>query len=210
MNQDVVRDILEKRRYFERVDSIHEHITKYIGQVSDTLFEEIDGVFITYFIVSPNSEHPYYTIVTCSTSITDVTNDNDLEFCLSVPMEWSFLDNPAALIQSKDPQKLFVVRLLREVIKFNLNIKPLGVGHTITGSQDSPFPEFVSVMVHLPELFNEEFCFTESNTPSLILGIYPLFEEEYQFKIKNGSDELMDLLYNGAMVFDPRRKNVCI
>ena len=211
MNQEAIRNVLEKKRYFDRVNSIDEHIKKYIGQISDTLFEETDGIFITYFIVSPNSKHPYYTIVTCSTSITDVTHDNDLEFCLSVPREWSFLDDTATLIQSKDSQKLFVVKLLGEIIKFNLNIKRLDVGHTITGSQDSPFPEFVSIMAHLPELFNKEFCVTICDTPSLIFGIYPLFEEEYQFKIKNNSDELMDLLNNnGAMVFDPNRKNVCI
>lgn len=200
--------ILSKKNYYLKVDAFDAHLAKHMGDVLYSFFDLKGDFIITFFVIQDRNTN-ILSLVSCSESLIN-ESPSDLDLCISFdPKLDYFLDSK--WIKEGDSKKLYPLRLISEIVSFNLHNKEIGCGHTITTpsnsiyQKDNPFPQFKSFMIDVPMLFSERFGVIEEY-PSLILSVYPLLEKEYQYKKKFGSEKLGDLLYNAnALVFDPDR-----
>lgn len=203
----------------ENIELISNHIEKYVGEI-ETVFHEIisDIVHIDVHWVKPTEKFPFHTLVTSGMSdlpmnVPDGYNvSRYLELCILLPKEWE--------VDSFNQENMYwPIRVLKTLARLPHEYETfLGYGHTVPNGEDaesfSDNTKFGCMLI-LPSLsLDGNFFELKVNDEKTIkfYCLYPLFKEEMDFKLKHGTDKLIDKFerYNVSDVVDINRKNTCV
>ena len=211
----------------QNIEAISEHIEKHIGKI-EIVFHEIvsDLVHIDVHWVKPTKQFPFHTLVTSGMSDKPMTVPQGLddhkyaELCILLPEDWQ-IDGTSYLTMEqafKNENNYWPVRWLKTIARFPHEYDTwVGHGHTIpNGENADPFAENTKLgcMILFPSLsLGSNFFNLRINEDKNInfYCLYPLYKEEMNFKLKNGSDALLDKFekHNLTDIVDIKRKNTC-
>ncbi|MEX2213225.1 MAG: suppressor of fused domain protein [Phycisphaeraceae bacterium] len=207
----------------EHIERISDHIEKHIGPIH-MVFHEIvsDLVHIDVHWVRPNNQRPYHTLITSGMSEAPMsmpTGEGDAvvpayaELCICLPSLW-----PLTQEDFKDERNYWPIRWLKTMARLPHEYDTwLWYGHTVPNgdpaepvSKDSKFIGFVVLSpVSAPQEFTE--LKIDEDKSIYFFAIYPLFREEMDLKLCEGTDALIDKLaeHEVTEVVDVKRKNTC-
>lgn len=206
-------------------DAIDNHIEQFLG-TPESVFHEIvsDLVHIDIHIINPTQERNYYTLVTSGmSSLAMITPEaaaefNRAELLIHLPSTWKipqFGETTPSDYQDED--WYWPIRSLKYLARFPHSYNTwLGSNHTIpNGDPPSPFAsntQLSGIMLVWPIALPEQF--RQLKVGNEIVNFYmllPLYSEEMNFKLKKGSQALLDKIdrANIGTVLDINRKNTC-
>jgi len=218
----------ETRKYFESRNQFHgnpelvsEQLSKFYRDDEITVFHEVvslDFHLDVYFIKS--ERHKFNILLTSGMSLMEMNIEEGIksrdslkfaEVAMLIPKDFVIEQ-----VQPGDGENDWIISMLKDTAKFPHYYDTwLTVGHTIQSTEDlSPYcshTKYVGVII-LP-LFTTEPGFNEIKTDDIVINIYnifPLYRNELEYKIKNGTDALFDLIRkaNPSEVFNNSRKNL--
>lgn len=204
----------------DSIEAISNHIEEHIGKVESVFHELIsDLVHIDVHMVLPTKKRPFYTLVTSGMSDAPMTVPDGLEeyqyaeLAIRLPADWPL--NQEAF---EDESNYWPIRLLKMLARLPHEYDTwLGFGHTVpNGDPAEPYAPktkfscgLILPLLNVPEEFNK----LQIHEDKVInfWGVYPLYPEETDHKLKKGTDSLLDLFEKNSIseVVDVRRKNVC-
>lgn len=183
------------------LEEISNHIEKYVGQI-DMVFHELisDQVHIDLHWIKPTEERPFHTLVTSGMSDRPMTTPDEMsdfqyaELSICLPADWKLSNE-----DFEDEENYWPLRWLKILSRFPHEYNTwLGYGHTIpNGNPPAPFSakSKLNTVILLPSIvFDPEFHELQINDEKTIYfyTIYPLYSEEVDLKMKQGSEALFD------------------
>lgn len=180
---------------------IQEHIEKHIGKVAGVFHEIVpDVVHIDIMIVEPTEEKPYYSLITSGMSDKKMTlpyevdenSEEYLELMIVLPGDWK--------LDFKNEKYYWPIRVLKTLARFPHKYHThLGFGHTMQNGDFEPYTTDSQLCGSvLVPIFGEE---NESrklkvndNKTITFYSLLPLYKEEIEYSLINGSNELFNKL----------------
>jgi len=212
----------------DTIEQVSQHIEDNVGKV-ETVFHEIvsDIVHIDIHWVKPNDKFPFHTLVTSGMSDLPMTVPHGyevtkyLELCILLPDNWNIDGTDYNTMEEafKDENNYWPVRWLKTIARFPHEYETfLSYGHTIpNGENADPFADNTKFgcMLLMPSLSlgNNFFELKVKGDKTInFYCLYPLYKEEMDFKLKKGTDALIDKFekFNVTDIVDINRKNTCI
>lgn len=214
----------------DTIDAVGNHIEKYLGPIKLVWHEIVSlGVHVDLYWVEATSERPYHTIVTSGMSdvsmkVPDSLDDPDAwkyaELLVSLPPEWPLAEGAFRKADgSENTENYWPLRMLKDLARMPHEYDTwLGPGHTVTnGDPPEPFSEkakFDSSLIFPSLLTADDFdsCDTNDGRKINFYGVYPLYAEEREFKVRKGADALYAKLlgeFNVTELIDFDRPNTC-
>jgi hypothetical protein len=202
------------------IEQISDHIMRHIGPIG-TVWHEIvsDLVHIDVHWVQPTKERPYHTLVTSGMSDRPMTVPEGAEayryaeLMLCLPTDWQISE--AAF---KDERWYWPVRWLKILARFPHEYDTwLAYWHTIP-NEDPPEPyapntKLCCALLAPPQTTPEDFSSLEVTSEKTIrfYAVMPLYREEMDLKLQQGTDPLIDKLAKAGIteLLDANRPNVC-
>ena len=200
------------------MEAIDAHVEKYLGPVKTVLHEiASDKVHLDVNILPATEERKFNVLVTSGASdlpmsIPEGAEVYDrIELLLVLPPDWPLTEEAF-----KDETNYWPIRWLKYLARFPHDHDTwLGWGHTVQLSHlFDPVAgrNFEGVVLHPPYWLDADF-FTMETTEGDTVAFYqvvPLYAEELQLKLDEGSDGLEELFEkkNVDFILDPSRKNV--
>jgi Suppressor of fused protein (SUFU) len=212
----------------ESIEAISGHIESQIGKI-ESVFHEIvsDLVHIDVHWVKPTEKFPFHSLVTSGMSDKPMTvpegfeNNRYAELCILLPANWDIDATDYKTMEEifKDERNYWPVRWLKTIARFPHQYDTwVGYGHTIpNGENAEPFADNTKLgcMILMPSLsLGMPFYTLKINDEKTIhfYCLYPLYKEEMDFKLKKGSDALLDKFeeHQIADIVDIGRRNTCV
>lgn len=204
----------------ENIEAISDHIEAHLGPIK-MVFHELmsDMVHIDVHWVKPTKHRPWHTLVTsgmsdrCMTVPDPVREYERAELCVQLPREWKISEKAFEREEFYWP-----VRLLKMLARLPHEYETwLGTGHTIpNGDPAEPYAENTKLSgalilppVHAPDEFH---CLElKDGTPVWFYNVFPLYDEEMNFKLNKGLDALLDRFdkHDVSDIIDIERANIC-
>jgi hypothetical protein len=205
----------------ENIDAISRHIEQNVGEI-EIVFHELvsDLVHIDIHWVKPTDDLPFHCLVTSGMSDKPMTVPEGLEehrfaeLCILLPSNWNISEDAF-----KDENNYWPVRWLKTIARFPHEYDSwVSHGHTIpNGEQAEPFADNTKFgcMLLLPSLtLGQEFYNLKINEEKTInfYCLYPLYKEEMDFKLKKGTDYLLDKFdkFHVSDIVNVTRQNSCL
>ena len=198
------------------IDAVSEHINRHIGEIAFVLHPIIsEYAHIDVYVVKATDERPWITLVTSGMSARPMTPSDDLgpefsrlELTMALPPDWP--------VEDRDPRHHWPFRLLQFIGTLPHEYDSwVWLGHTITnGNPPEPFAEdnaFIGALLSFPEHAGPDFAsMTHGDHPIYFAGVYPLYEDEMDFKVAHGADPLEERLAAADIteLLDPTRPSV--
>lgn len=211
----------------ENIEAIADHIEKHVGKI-DAVFHEIvsDLVHLDVHWVKPTAAFPFHTLVTSGMSDLPMTvpegaeDQRYAELCILLPPGWPIEAADYETMEKvfKDEKNYWPVRWLKIIARFPHEYDTwLGYGHTIPNGENADgYAENTQLgcMLLLPSIsLGTDFFELKVSEEKTIrfYCLYPLYKEEMDFKLKKGSDALLDKFEKNEImdIIDPARKNTC-
>ncbi|MGV3504098.1 MAG: suppressor of fused domain protein [Adhaeribacter sp.] len=210
----------------ENIDLISDHIEKYVGPI-ESVFHEIvsDQVHIDVHWVKPTGKYPFHVLVTSGMSDkpmnvpAEIEAPKYLELCVLLPGDWKIEGKNYETMEKvfSDENAYWPIRWLKIIARFPHSFNTwIGWGHTIpNGENAEPFAESTKLgcVMLLPSItLPKEFFELRTDKKTInFLCLFPLYKEEMDFKLKHGSDKLLNKFDQFGIndMVDPGRKNVC-
>ena len=200
----------------DEIDIIEKHIEHYYGNFEFVFHEKVSpDIHVDICLIPPSEECNWYTLVTMGMGAHLMNVPNQLkedqleraELVICLPEYWK-LDKE----HLKDEKWYWPIRLLKELARFpGENNTWLGWGHTV--SYDGPLSYTTELCASI--LINPPCGNIGGNTCTLPDGeevnfyqIIPLYGDELEFKLKNGTQKLLDKMNNNILLVNPHRLNV--
>lgn len=196
----------------EEMGAIENHIENYFGKFAEVFHEIVSpDIHVDICVVNPTKERNYYTLVTMGMGahIMNVpkewrNNNTRSEILVSLPPDWK--------IKSNNESDYWPLRWLKILARLPINEDTwLGWGHTVPNGE--PFAEntqLSGVILELPYTFGEESmtCKLPNGDVVNFYQMIPLYEEEMNYKVKHGTDELFEKFDDDfTPVLDIHRRN---
>lgn len=211
----------------DNIEAISNHIEKNIGKIHCVFHEVIsDLVHIDVHWVKPTEKFPFHSLVTSGMSDIAMKTPEGLEqnqyaeLCILLPENWKIDGANYELMTEvfKEEINYWPVRWLKTIARFPHEYDTwVGHGHTIpNGMEAEPYAANTKLgcMLLLPSISLGTQFFELKITEKIIrfYCLYPIYKEEMEFKLKNGSDALIDKFekYNISDIVDINRRNTCI
>jgi hypothetical protein len=212
----------------ENIEVISNHIEKHIGKI-EYVFHEIisDLVHIDVHWIKPSKKFPFHTLVTSGMSdlpmsVPAGSEENQFaELCILLPNNWQIEGETSLLMEEvfKDEENYWPIRWLKTIARFpHIYNTWIGYGHTIpNGAEAEAYAPNTKLgcMITLPSIsIGLDFFQLEINLDKTIkfYCLYPLYKEEMEYKLKKGSDALLEKFekHNIIDVIDINRTNTCL
>ncbi|PWJ33504.1 suppressor of fused domain protein [Sediminitomix flava] len=212
----------EKQQYQEHYELVEKHIEKYFKEANVRVFHEIPTLDIhldVYHIQSNNLQ--FDVLLTSGMSSIEMNVDEILEDSVSYKFAELMVLIPKGIdfgdIYPSKTKNDWIISMIKQSAKFpHFYDTWIGMGHTLQADEGmipySVDTEYCGCIVLPTVTLPEEFGTINSpNGVINIYGLFPMYKEELNYKIKNGFDSFMDLLIknNGREVIDFNRKNFC-
>ena len=189
---------------------VESSIEKYFGSYPNVFHEIVsETVHLDIAIIEPTEDRDYYTLVTFGAGAKEMNNHpayNRIELMIHLPSYWN--------VQSDIEEWYWPIRTLKVLARFPFdNDTWIGQGHSLQfGDGFVPNNDYYAVL--LDRALDKEGEYPQvhlTNGSQLhFLQVIPIFEDEMNFKIENGADEILELLpkTNFDYVFETRRESV--
>ncbi len=201
------------------LQQISDHIERHLGPV-ETVFHEVvsDAVHIDVHWVKPTPQFPFARLITSGMSDLPMSVPEDsglpqhLELMIALPGDWRF-----EMSAFEDERWYWPIRLLKTLARLPHKYGTwLGWGHTIpNGDPAEPYADdvrFTGAILLPPVTAPEEVLVLPIDAHKTIafLAVYPLFAEEMDLKLRQGTDALLEGFERHGVsdIVHPRRKNV--
>lgn len=206
--------------YSEReLNKVSDYIERQYGEYDEVFHELVSpDVHLDVVIVPPTEEQPYYKLVTMGAGAYKMDIPREFrkwkleraEYVIFLPEDWD--------IKSDKEEDYWPIRMLKDVARLPIDTDSwLSVGHTVTMNEDSS-PVASNTLFNSCVLFHS-FGKNKQVVEALKIGlfgdevnfwqIFPLYQEELEYKFKHPVDDLIELLKDVPMVVDINRKNYC-
>ena len=200
----------------DEIDIIEKHIEHYYGNFEFVFHEKVSpDIHVDICLIPPSEECNWYTLVTMRMGAHLMNVPNQLkeeqleraELVICLPEYWK-LDKE----HLKDEKWYWPIRLLKELARFpGENNTWLGWGHTV--SYDGPLSYTTELCASI--LINPPCGNVGGNTCTLPDGeevnfyqVIPLYRDELEYKLKNGTQKLLDKMNDNILLVNPHRLNV--
>lgn len=200
----------------DEIDIIEKHIEHYYGNFEFVFHEKVSpDIHVDICLIPPSEECNWYTLVTMGMGVHLMNVPNQLkeeqleraELVICLPEYWK-LDKE----HLKDEKWYWPIRLLKELARFpGENNTWLGWGHTV--SYDGPLSYTTELCASI--LINPPCGNVGGNTCTLPDGeevnfyqVIPLYRDELEYKLKNGTQKLLDKMNDNILLVNPHRLNV--
>ena len=200
----------------DEIDIIEKHIEHYYGNFEFVFHEKVSpDIHVDICLIPPSKECNWYTLVTMGMGAHLMNVPNQLkeeqleraELVICLPEYWK-LDKE----HLKDEKWYWPIRLLKELARFpGENNTWLGWGHTV--SYDGPLSYTTELCASI--LINPPCGNVGGNTCTLPDGeevnfyqVIPLYRDELEYKLKNGTQKLLDKMNDNILLVNPHRLNV--
>ena len=201
------------------MEIVEKHINKYFGEV-ETVFHEIvsHDIHVDIYMIPPGVERNYYTLVTMGMGAHRMNVPEDLaeykleraELAIALPPDWK-LDQESL----KDEKWYWPIRQLKSTARLPIQCDTwLGGGHTVQMGKDETYAENTglcgSILISPPGLEKDGvICALPTGENVNFYQLLPLYKDEMEYKIRHGSDALLEKM-SGAVSFvvDPDRPSV--
>ena len=200
----------------DKIDIIEKHIEHYYGNFEFVFHEKVSpDIHVDICLIPPSEECNWYTLVTMGMGAHLMNVPNQLkeeqleraELVICLPEYWK-LDKE----HLKDEKWYWPIRLLKELARFpGENNTWLGWGHTV--SYDGPLSYTTELCASI--LINPPCGNVGGNTCTLPDGeevnfyqVIPLYRDELEYKLKNGTQKLLDKMNDNILLVNPHRLNV--
>jgi hypothetical protein len=201
------------------ITSVSKHIETHLGEIAWVMHEkESPLVHVDVYVVKPPKERKHQYLVTSGMSEKSMpvpagaSDGQYAELILGLPPDWPL--SPEAF---RDEANWWPIRLLKGLARYPHENKTwLYAGHSIPWS-DPPKPyaentKMTSVVLLRPRLIPEEghIIHVSKRKHIRLWGVFPLYQEEEDLKVRDGSDKLEELFdKNGVTeLLDPARPSV--
>ena len=201
----------------DSVEIIDRHLAQFFDLDEIMVLHEKDNARhpSDLFIVQPNKDRDYHLLLTCGMSnfpmkVPEYFNClKHAEIMMLLPRDWPL--NYEAL---SDEAYYWPVRAILQLSKYpRLNNTWLGFGHTVPLDQSrNPGHRFDSLLLLESIHLSEDFTYTEKGEKEIhFYSAFPIYKEEREFKLKHGTDKLLDLFerYDIEEIMDVNRRRVC-
>jgi hypothetical protein len=212
----------------DNIEAISNHIEKHVGKIEFVFHEVIsDQVHIDVHWVKPSSDRPYHTLITSGMSDKPMKvpqGAEDMayaELCVLLPADWNINAESYALMEEvfSEENNYWPVRWLKKTARFPHEYDSwIGACHTLpNGEGADPFSENTKLgcMFICPSIsLSPEFRQLKINDNKLInfYALYPIYKEEMNYKLNNGSDALLDKFeqFEVSDIININRVNACV
>ena len=205
-------------------NKVSAYIEQQYGEYENVMHEIVSpDIHCDIVIVEPTEDQPYYKLITMGAGAYQMNVPKSLkgevydraEYVIFLPKDWN--------IESDDEEFYWPIRMLKTIARLPIYLENwLGSGHTAQYEDGSPLSETAGYnsCVLLPSLGMEN-----QYVKPLKLGfwgkkiafyqIFPLYQEELEFKLAHSLDELLDKMDMGDnytdenLIIDIHRKNCC-
>lgn len=194
-------------------------IQQNFGEYREVFHEIVSpDIHLDIIIVPPTDDDPYYKLITMgmgayAMNVPESLKGEELEHAelvLYLPKNW--------VIKSQDEVDYWPIRYLKILGRLPIDLDTwLGFGHTIHGNEDmSSFAENTQlnsfVLLNALNLLYENLDLRLSSGKKInFYQIFPLYQEELEFKMEHSLNELLDLFDEEDMlpVLNIKRHNYC-
>ena len=209
----------------KEMDKVSAYIEQQYGE-SDIVGHEVvsPDIHCDIVIVPPTEEQPCYKLVTMGAGAYKMNIPKELkgdvcdraEYVIFLPKDWD--------LESTDEEFYWPIRMMKKIARLTVNTEDwLGFRHTVNLTGDgSPVAENTKFnsCVLLPSL-GKEGQYVEPLKLGLFgkkvafFQIYPLYQEELEFKLDHSFDELIDKIEadgeitDRKLIIDIHRRNYC-
>lgn len=190
-------------------------VDKYINETfgeCPTVFHEIvsPDIHVDICIIPPGADRSFYTLVTMGMGAHRMNVPEELkefkleraELLITLPSDWK--------IQDQDERWYWPIRLLKSAARLPIACDTwLGWGHTVDNAQ--PYADNTGLCGALlidPMVGSGNCCKLSHNEEVNFYQLLPLYRDEMEYKIKNGAEELLDLLSETSFVVDITRPDI--
>lgn len=212
----------------DNIEAISKHIEQHIGKIESVFHELVsDLVHIDVHWVKPTDHFPFHSLVTSGMSDIPMTVPEGLEehryaeLCILLPSDWNIDGKDLQTMEApfNNENNYWPVRWLKTIARFPHEYKTwVGWGHTIPNGEDAePYAENTKFgcMLLLPSLtLGPDFHSLKINEEKTIniYCLYPLYKQEMDFKLKKGSDDLLDKFdkFHVSDIVNVSRQNTCL
>lgn len=198
----------------DELDALEEHIKEYYGDFP-TVFHEISSpdIHCDVYIIPPSDEKNYYTLVTMGMGahLMDIPDDLDpsehgrAELLICLPPDWKVGENKE--------EWFWPISLLKSLSRLPINHNSwLGWGHSIDNQQTyAENTELSGSLLIYPENVDDgaEYCVLPNGDRVNFFEVIPLYREEMNFKIDNGTTALLEHMQQVEHIVDINRPNCC-
>lgn len=200
----------------DEIDIIEKHIEHYYGNFEFVFHEKVSpDIHVDICLIPPSEECNWYTLVTMGMGAHLMNVPNQLkeeqleraELVICLPEYWK-LDKE----HLKDEKWYWPIRLLKELARFpGENNTWLGWGHTV--SYDGPLSyttELCASILINPPCGNVggDTCTLPDGEEVNFYQVIPLYRDELEYKLKNGTQKLLDKMNDNILLVNPHRLNV--
>ena len=202
------------------VDLIDGHIERHVGPVGMVFHEGVsDVVHVDIHHVEPSPDRPFHTLVTSGMSDLPMTPPEEVSSCSHaelvalLPPSW-----PLSQEAFEDEDTYWPLRQLKFLARLPHEYSTwLWAEHTVpNGNPPECFaPSTKLCCAYLLPAISLPDDFTVLDAPDgrriAFFAFIPLYREEMEYKLKAGSDALLDRFERAGVgdVIDPQRPNVC-
>jgi len=213
------------------IKAIERHIDRHLGGSADWVFHEIVSttIHVDIHMCPPTKERPFYTLVTSGMAERPMkappqaSNCEFAELCICLPPNWPGLGDQYRSMSTqdkahpwKDERNYWPIRTLKTLARFPHEYKTwLWFGHTThNGNPPEPYApgtKLCAAMVDFNPLLPKEFHkLSVGDRDIAFMTVYPLYEEEVQFKLDHGYKAFIERMdaANFTAVIDPNRPSI--
>jgi hypothetical protein len=226
-NEDMTEN-KEKTPLYDYTEKEWNKVSAYIeqqyGEYENVMHEIVSpDIHCDIVIVEPTEDQPYYKLITMGAGAYQMNVPKSLkgevydraEYVIFLPKDWN--------IESDDEEFYWPIGMLKTIARLPIYLENwLGSGHTAQYEDHVPFSETAGYnsCVLLPSI-----GMGKKHVKPLKLGfwgkkiafyqIFPLYQEELDFKLAHSLDELLDKMDMGDnytdenLIIDIHRKNSC-
>lgn len=182
----------------EELKIIDSHVESAFGKWKNVIHEIISpDIHVDIYVIEPTETRNYYTLVTVGMGAHkmnvppeyDSLEINRAELLITLPPDWD--------LENSDETYYWPIRWLKTIARIPVERDTwLGWGHTISNREyGEPFAEnteLCAILVTMPYFLEEKYasCNLQNNDLVRFYQLVPLYENEMQYKLENGTEAL--------------------
>ncbi|MEP6930364.1 MAG: suppressor of fused domain protein [Flavobacterium sp.] len=221
MDRDIRKDINGEQHFYENIESLDQHLSKFCKEEEMTVFHEMLSVDFHLDVFLINREQDDFNIlITSGMSLLKmnvpeyIENPEDYAFAelmVLLPKEIEFEN-----IYTGKEKNSWIITMLKEAARVpHQHHTWLSIGHTLQATTDlEPYAddtEFTGCIILPSVTFDEEVTQLYSDNRRInIYSLFPLYRNELEYKIENGYNKFLDYIIdaNSQEVMNLERKNL--
>jgi Suppressor of fused protein (SUFU) len=195
----------EKKSYDEHVISLEKHLENYFSDDEMTVFHEIVSLdfHLDVYFIKPSNRN-YNILLTSGMSLLAMNVNEEIEDYADYQFAELMVLLPKDIVFSEvytqNEPNSWIISMLKQTARFPHHYDTyIGIGHSIQADADmEPYSEettFVGCIVLPSVSFDDDFtCFQSGDNVINIYSLFPVYQNELEYKIQHGYNAFVDLL----------------